>query len=1029
MLEPHHLFTDTLVAAVAADLAHASMAMRCPQAASLMPKFNLDRKTALAWIMLGLGILASVFAGQQVKQAIEQDTATQFAFECDQVTLKIQERLGAYALILRGAAGLFAASATVGRDQWRAYVETLRANRSVPGVQGIGFAKIIPREQLADHIARIRGEGFPDYNVRPPGERAVYTSIIYLEPFRDRNLRAFGYDMYTEPVRRAAMEQARDTGVAALSGKVRLVQETSVEVQAGTLMYVPVYRNGAAVDTIEKRRAALIGWAYSPYRMNDLMTGILGNWESRQGKTIDLTIYDDGQVLPAGQLFDSQSGSTPDVHSPFHQQRMLDFNGRHWLLVFDRTATAPGIAYAPAWVTLAGGLVLSGLLFWLMRAVINTRANAIRIADGLTAEIRQSQKLLRKSHEQILLLLDSAAEGIYGIDLNGHCTFCNSACLQLLGYQHPSDLLGKNMHWLIHAKRTDGTPFPVEECSVLQVLKTRETVHVDDEVFWRRDGTAFPVEYWSARQSHDGAITGGVVSFLDLTERQRLERLLARSRNVLLTVIDNIPLRVFWKDRDLRYLGCNNAFARDAGMKHPQDLIGKDDYRMGWSSQAERYRADDLAIMDSGIARLSYDEPQTTPGGQTIWLRTSKVPLRNQVGEVFGVLGVYEDITQIKRMQDTLARRESEMRTTLYGIGDAVISVGIGGGVLLMNPVAEKLTGWSESEAHGKPLDDVCFFIDEETGSRIDNPIALMFSRASTTGITTYALLIARDGTERPVRGTASPIFNQDQIIGAVLVFHDLSKEKEIQNKLMMCENLAVMGRLVADVSHELNNPLAIVIGRTELILRHCDKLSPTSLKDKLEIVLQTARRCQTILNGLLAYSGTIGKKEGVVNLPEVIQTAIDAVTYQYGMNDITVAIICNVPADIEIPGTPDALLSVFVNLIRNSRQAMAKTGSLTITAALENEGLLRIVICDTGIGISKDKLTTIFQPFRSGWQEGEGIGLGLATSLGIIEAHGGKLWIESEGDGHGTQLTMLLPYRKRRENEQATQAVDKPEE
>ena len=126
--------------------------------------------------MLGVGLLASGFAGFQVKQYVEREAVSQFSLSCNQVALKIRERLGAYALILRGGVALFAASIAVDRNQWRAYVETLRASGSVPGVQGVGFAQVIPPGRLAAHVARLRGEGFPDYSVRPPGERSLYTS-------------------------------------------------------------------------------------------------------------------------------------------------------------------------------------------------------------------------------------------------------------------------------------------------------------------------------------------------------------------------------------------------------------------------------------------------------------------------------------------------------------------------------------------------------------------------------------------------------------------------------------------------------------------------------------------------------------------------------------------------------------------------------------------------------------------------------------------------------------------------------------
>jgi diguanylate cyclase (GGDEF)-like protein/PAS domain S-box-containing protein len=138
-------------------------------------------------------------------------------------------------------------------------------------------------------------------------------------------------------------------------------------------------------------------------------------------------------------------------------------------------------------------------------------------------------------------------------------------------------------------------------------------------------------------------------------ERQQAQAAIAASMDLLKTIIDTAPVRVFWKDRNLCYLGCNTAFAHDAGMIHPDDLIGKDDFQMSWKAQADMYRADDWAVIAAGSPRLSYEEPQTTPDGRTIWLRTSKVPLRNQHQETIGLLGVYEDITERKRLESERA--------------------------------------------------------------------------------------------------------------------------------------------------------------------------------------------------------------------------------------------------------------------------------------------------------------------------------------------------------------------------------------
>ena len=138
-----------------------------------------------------------------------------------------------------------------------------------------------------------------------------------------------------------------------------------------------------------------------------------------------------------------------------------------------------------------------------------------------------------------------------------------------------------------------------------------------------------------------------------------------RSQGILQTVIDTAPIRVFWKDRDLRYLGCNPVFASDAGKSSPDELIGHDDYRMAWAAEAEIYRADDREIIESGVPKLSYEEPQTTPDGRTIWLRSSKVPLRDRQGEIIGVLGVYDDITKGKRAEQEVLDSAMRLRMAL----------------------------------------------------------------------------------------------------------------------------------------------------------------------------------------------------------------------------------------------------------------------------------------------------------------------------------------------------------------------------
>ncbi len=213
-----------------------------------------------------------------------------------------------------------------------------------------------------------------------------------------------------------------------------------------------------------------------------------------------------------------------------------------------------------------------------------------------------------------------------------------------------NDLLGRTMDDLF--------PSDLAKSMVaddLRILKEGKRITVTEEFNGRiYETTKFPV-------FKDGKpyILAGFT--LDITERKRAEEALQESRNLLQIVLDTIPVRVFWKGVDLRYLGCNRSFALDAGAASAEEMIGRDDYQLSWQEQADLYRADDRRVIDSGEPKINYEEPQTTPDGRSIWLQTSKVPLRDTLGNIIGVLGSYEDITERKRAEQEILNLNFEL--------------------------------------------------------------------------------------------------------------------------------------------------------------------------------------------------------------------------------------------------------------------------------------------------------------------------------------------------------------------------------
>ena len=344
----------------------------------------------LAWIVLALSAIVTVVAWYISNEHLISALNSRFAFKTEDVHTAIEKRMQEQEAALWGGVGLFDANGAVTRRQWRTYVRSLRLEKYLPGLQGYGYAELVPLQDRQAHVDRIRADGFPDFDIRPPGDRQVYISIIYLEPFRDRNLRAFGYDMQSEPTRSEAMKRARDTGDVAVSGMVTLVQETESDVQIGFLMYLPVYRKGMPVSDVAERRAALQGFVYSPFRIKDLMQGILGKADTEiefrihDGKVGDRLLYDSADNYAADfEIAEDQISHTSILH----------IGGRPWTLEFRSGAgfVSRGERNQPL-IVAAGGILIDVLLFLVIASLTNQRRRALSVASQMTSELRVAKE-------------------------------------------------------------------------------------------------------------------------------------------------------------------------------------------------------------------------------------------------------------------------------------------------------------------------------------------------------------------------------------------------------------------------------------------------------------------------------------------------------------------------------------------------------------------------------------------------------------------------------------------------------------
>ncbi len=325
-------------------------------------------------LVLGLAMTSvislSVFRYYQV---IEMQS---FESKCRGVESKIQIQLKACAQTLYSSSAFIAGSDSITRTEWNEFQTLNKSLTELPGIQGIGYITIVPRQRLAHFEKQIKEEGLVDFKIRPEGDRESYTTVIYLEPFKGKNVNVIGYDAFTETVRQKVMISARDHDVATISDKIILIQDADQKV-AGALMVAPVFKRGAPKATIEERKVAIKGWVFSAFRMNDFISQVITEWDYNE---IRLRIFDESKSNPENLLFDSDYLSTAHSESPYKEFDVkMNFNGKTWILNFNRYHPTVGIFSTRAVFVFGGGIIISILLFILTVSLINARTKSIQI--------------------------------------------------------------------------------------------------------------------------------------------------------------------------------------------------------------------------------------------------------------------------------------------------------------------------------------------------------------------------------------------------------------------------------------------------------------------------------------------------------------------------------------------------------------------------------------------------------------------------------------------------------------------------
>lgn len=312
------------------------------------------------------------------------------------IQMELDARVSTYQDTLRAAAGLLGASDTVNRAEWRQFLAGFELKERYPGIQSIGYTKVLAPSEVAANIASVRAEGFTNYTIRPEGNRDIYTAVQFLEPFEGKNIELLGADMFSDPIRRAAMELARDTEKPVLTTKVVLGRDAD-NPQPSIIMYVPVYKRGTTNASEQQRRANIDGYVFAPFRTRELFGSIFSDLDTNYG----LKIYDGQLPSEDALLYESPSFKTVAAE-PASETRIAQtkINNATWTLAINehphiisgRDRSRPA---AILWIGLIFSVLVGGLIYQLLQR----RTRALADKDEQTIQDAKDELLALASHQ------------------------------------------------------------------------------------------------------------------------------------------------------------------------------------------------------------------------------------------------------------------------------------------------------------------------------------------------------------------------------------------------------------------------------------------------------------------------------------------------------------------------------------------------------------------------------------------------------------------------------------------------------
>jgi len=520
-----------------------------------------------------------------------------------------------------------------------------------------------------------------------------------------------------------------------------------------------------------------------------------------------------------------------------------------------------------------------------------------------------------------------------------------------------------------------------------------------------KDGSYRWLAWMAAPASQEGLIYAVA---RDITEVRVREREKGKQRDLFKTILANVPASIFWKDRNSVFLGANQHFAQDTGLDNPDELIGKTDYDLVWrKDEADFYRQCDRKVMQSGQPLLNIEESQRRADGEEVYLLTNKVPLRDETGGIYGMLGIYMDVTERKRA-------ELRLETLFNAAADSIFVIDSEGTIQRCNSYAYEHCGYEKDELIGRNIKE--FF-----SSKSQHTCDCNFPQLRETGSSAADIeFVCKDGHILNMECKATAVPSECGAFTSFLIIQrDVTEKRRAeedmrqhQKELAHVMRLSTMGEMASGMAHELNQPLTALVSYcgTAASMLESQGGKPSRIGEILGRAKAEAHLAAKIIQNLRRF---VRKGENDIE-PLVLEQLVEDVEILLipELKENSVTIDVNLACGgRRVLANRIQIEQVLINLIRNSIDAIkgagVADGRVLVEARPAANETIEVSVSDNGPGIDPEMVERLFQPFQS--NKPSGMGLGLSITRSIIQEHGGTIWVEGKRR-NGARFGFSLP-------------------